>query len=75
MEIKSLYTETAKQPRCQALRATTYYYDKINPEATDKQCKRNSKFKIDKAFYCKRHAEIRALKILLKDPKFQPIKG
>ena len=67
MEIKQLYTEPTKQPRCQALRKTTYCYDKINPEDTDKQCKRNSKFMIDKILYCKRHAEIKALEILLEN--------
>jgi hypothetical protein len=52
----------SKMPRCQALRMNTYFTDKPD---TDKQCSHRSKYRVGNRFYCMRHAEIKALHLLM----------
>jgi hypothetical protein len=52
----------SKMPRCQALRTGTYFND--TPD-TDKQCANRSKYRVGNRFYCMRHAEIKALHLLM----------
>jgi hypothetical protein len=53
---------TAKMPRCQAYRTGHYYNDTYD---TDLQCTKRSRFLVGGRYYCLRHAEIKALEILL----------
>ncbi len=50
-------------PRCEAIRVSTYASD--TPK-TDKQCRHNSTFRINRENLCRKHAGQRALDILMK---------
>lgn len=50
---------------CEARREAKYYND--TPE-TDKQCSRRARYVVDGQKLCLRHAEIRALQILMTSP-------
>lgn len=54
--------ERVSLPRCEAIRSTNYYND---TSTTNKRCVRHSRYKIDGKHYCKPHASVKALEILL----------
>lgn len=61
---KQIYFPQPKTPRCEAERGNTYCND--TPD-TDKQCKHSSMYIIGGKHYCKRHAQIKALDLLLRE--------